>query len=130
MWDFGDGNTSNTSSTTHTYVQVGSYDAVLTTYGGNCVETKTKTITISTIGLNEIHPFGTRRVFPNPFIDKITVENCEKEEILLSNILGQNFNNVISIHESSKGLEVDTRNLPKGTYILTTQTSRHLIYKK
>lgn len=129
-WDFGDGNTSNTSSTTHTYAQNGSFDIVLTTYNGNCVETKTKTVTISTIELNEIHPFTTRRVFPNPFIDRITVENCKKEEILFSNLLGQDFNNVISINESSNGLEVDTRNLPKGTYILATKTSRHLIYKK
>ncbi len=128
-WGFGDGNTSNIPSTTHIYGQNGSFDVILTTYRGSCVETKTKSVTISIVGIDEVDQSTKRLIYPNPFNEKITIENCKKNEIRFSNLLGQECSNAISISETSNGLEVNTRNLPKGTYVLTTRTSSHLIYK-
>lgn len=46
-WDFGDGNTSTNTNPTHTYANSGTYTVSLTVKtGGDCEDTKTKTVTV------------------------------------------------------------------------------------
>ncbi|SHE61227.1 PKD domain-containing protein, partial [Leeuwenhoekiella marinoflava] len=49
-WDFGDGTTSTEQHPSHTYTQPGTYSVVLTTDGGSCSKTITKTNYIQVIG--------------------------------------------------------------------------------
>ncbi|MEM6633623.1 MAG: PKD domain-containing protein, partial [Bacteroidota bacterium] len=45
-WDFGDGNTSNQASPTHTYDTTGSYTVVLTTANGNLTATESQSVAV------------------------------------------------------------------------------------
>ena len=48
LWDFGDGNTSNTRSTQHTYIAAGTYNVTLTiTDTAGCEGSKTRSITVT-----------------------------------------------------------------------------------
>ncbi|WP_157822086.1 PKD domain-containing protein, partial [Salegentibacter salinarum] len=49
-WDFGDGTTSTEQNPSHTYTQPGTYTVALTTEGGSCSKTNTKTSYIQVIG--------------------------------------------------------------------------------
>ncbi|WP_297337902.1 PKD domain-containing protein, partial [Algoriphagus sp.] len=49
-WDFGDGNTSDEQNPTHRYEKPGVYSVTLTTGGGGCTESITKTNLITVIG--------------------------------------------------------------------------------
>jgi hypothetical protein len=117
-WDFGDGNTSNLSVVDHDFIQMGLYDVVLTTYKDGCVETETVSIDIELLELEIIADALAAKIYPNPFLDRITIENYRGEEIFIFNLLGQEFNGFVSIVETEKGLEINTTRLPLGTYVL------------
>ena len=54
MWDFGDGNTSTSQNPTHTYVNTGTYTVTLMVAGPCGNSTTTQTVTITTVGVNEV----------------------------------------------------------------------------
>lgn len=74
----------------------------------------------ATTGINELS-YNNVSVFPNPFTDKIFVQNMERENYELSNSFGQ-------VIYSGKNIEAqDFSNLPNGIYFLKTQHSISVI---
>ena len=65
-WDFGDGNTSNTSSPVHTYDEPGTYTVTAIIGNGLCSDTITYDITVSTIAGWIGADLAGIKLFPNP----------------------------------------------------------------
>jgi PKD repeat protein len=76
QWTFGDGNTSIKAKPDHTYTSNGTYKVdLVTTNSTNCRDTTTKTVSISTVGLEE-KPNGPDipfKAYPNPFSRGVTL---------------------------------------------------------
>ena len=130
IWDFGDGNSSNLASTSHTYNQNNLYYVTLTTYKNGCIDTITKVIDLMSLGLNTNSTLSKVNVYPNPFSDKIFIQNGNDTEISIFNLLGQDYSNSVSITKTINGIEINTASLPKGGYILKNKTFANIIYKQ
>jgi len=130
IWDFGDGNISKSTSASNTYDQNGTYLVTLTAYKNGCIDTLTKAIDINSQGLNMSSSLSKVNLYPNPFTDKIFIENLKDKEISLSNLLGQDFIYSVSIIQTLNGIEVNTATLPKGVYVLKTKSYAKIIFKQ
>lgn len=128
-WDFGDGSTSNNPAITHNYTSSGTFMVTLTTYEGECLESKTKIISISTIGIDKYTDKSGINIYPNPFTDKVIIEDYTLEDISIFNLSGQDFSNHVKYIHTAKGMEINTSNLPSGGYILKTNSFTNIIYK-
>ena len=128
-WDFGDGGTSNNLAITHNYISSGTFIVTLTTYKGECLESKTKIISILTVGIDKHNDKSRINISPNPFTDKILIEGYTIKDISIFNLSGQDFSNQISFIYTAKGMEINTSNLPSGGYILKTKSFANFIYK-
>lgn len=74
-WDFGDGSTSTSLNTTHTYSALGTYTVCLTVTGANgCIDTTCQSISIISLGLQDLSTSGQISVYPNPVNDQLTVK--------------------------------------------------------
>jgi PKD repeat protein len=130
VWDFGDGTTSKLATTTHNYSTAGTFIVTLTTYKGNCTETRKKSMPLLSIGLNDVSTTPRPKVYPNPFSDKVIIENSHEKEISIYNILGQDYGNSISLTITPKGVEINTSNLPKGVYLFKSKSFTYKLYKQ
>ena len=73
------------------------------------------------------------RLYPNPTNGQLTIEGpvVELEEIVLSNLLGQDLNALIKITgRSTTKVVLDLSHLPKGTYLLKTNNTAEIFYKR
>ncbi|RUA11254.1 MAG: hypothetical protein DSY82_03830 [Flavobacteriia bacterium] len=69
-------------------------------------------------------------IYPNPFTDRIFIKKINSEDkINIYNLLGQQFNALISIRHSNDGTEIDTSKLPRGTYLIRIGTVTKIILK-
>lgn len=131
IWDFGDGNTSNLPLVTHVYNQNDLYNVKLTTYKNGCTEEIIKTVDLLSLGLDVNSSFQKVKVYPNPFSNKIIIENYTDTDIFMFNLLGQDLTNSISVTKTTQhSIEINTTNLPKGAYILKSKTFSNIIYKQ
>ncbi len=93
QWSFGDGNSSTNQNPTYTYSASGVYNVMLIVSNGVCSpDTIIKTITIVTIGINEVNIASQLQASPNPTseITKIAfISNDTEAKISLQNSLGQ-----------------------------------------
>lgn len=53
-WDFGDGNTSTGATTSHTYINAGTYLVTLTASNGNCTDVFTDSVTVTALPIPDI----------------------------------------------------------------------------
>jgi PKD repeat protein len=74
-WNFGDGNTASTATTSHTYATAGQYKVTLNVKDGNGCDSQEEDTTLSvTVGIGEVDPLnGSLNVYPNPFNHSLTV---------------------------------------------------------
>jgi hypothetical protein len=89
-----------------------------------------KRIALSTVGLNDVSTTPRPKVYPNPFSDKVIIENSNEKEISIYNILGQDYGSSISLTITPKSIEINTTNLPKGVYLLKTKSFTYKLYKQ
>jgi len=69
-------------------------------------------------------------IYPNPFTDRIFIKKINSEDrINIYNLLGQQFNALISVRHSNDGTEIDTSKLPRGTYLIRIGTETKIILK-
>ena len=73
FWDFGDGNTSNSSNPLHTYVANGNYPVTLIVSSCIFSDTITKAIQVGTASLEE-NLLDRIELFPNPAYDQVTLK--------------------------------------------------------
>tara|TARA_Y100000782_G_scaffold115483_1_gene159033 strand:+ start:4102 stop:5373 length:1272 start_codon:yes stop_codon:yes gene_type:complete len=67
-WNFDDGNTSAQENPTHAYTANGNYDVELTVFSADSCssDTTTQTVTISSVGINEMDLVDGVTIYPNP----------------------------------------------------------------
>lgn len=136
-WDFGDGDTSNSYTPSHTYAALGLYNLCVTAYAAGCVHTYCDTIGFDSAGnmsRSNFHlqvvdgsgqvgvktPSALKDVFvyPNPAESLVTVINRLHEaiQIELFDIHGRW---ILKQHIGAKGkVQLDMSALPEGIYIL------------
>ncbi len=124
-WDFGDGNSNNSSSQPiHTYVVPSLQYTVKLTVTNNCNETSSKTFRLDQIGLEELTNDQKIEIYPNPADARLKIEweaykvNPDFYEIY--DLSGKMiFKWTIEKSQSQNGLiEIDTKDLPDGLYLL------------
>jgi PKD repeat protein len=82
-WDFGDTQSSNQQSPSHTYTANGTYTVVLTITNECGTDTESVVISIITTGINSFDGTHTLNVFPNPTSGSFTVFLPEAEKDLV-----------------------------------------------
>ncbi len=135
LWEFGDGNTSNSENPVHIYDESGSYTVILTVFdssGGSIVISEPIGVTTSTGNLLAEDVFN---VYPIPSngVLNIDIESRKIEEIqirLVNSIGKLVFNSEGMSSEGKNTLEIETSNLPNGVYILQLLSRDGVAYKK
>lgn len=113
-WDFGDGNTSTTTSPVHEYAAAGTYTVTLTATNGACEAVDSFDVVITVVGLEEITSIASVKLFPNPASDNVNVELNLKE----------NSNITLSIVDNSgKIVYTENTSLVEGKTIQSLNTS-------
>ncbi len=122
-WDFGDGTSSTSRTTSHTYTQSGTYQVVFTvSNAGGCIGTKTVSIVIVIGAIEHSNNIQSVSVYPNPSDGRFTLdfELLSKDNITLQvlDIRGQ----LLLEKELQPGLKdkvgLDLNYLSPGIYIL------------
>jgi hypothetical protein len=113
-WDFGDGNTSSTTSPVHTYSNSGTYTVTLTATNGNCESIDSFDVVITIAAIEELSTVSLAKMYPNPASDIVNIELNLKEnsDITLS-----------IVDNSGKVIQVETASLLEGKNIQTLNTS-------
>jgi 3',5'-cyclic AMP phosphodiesterase CpdA len=81
----------------------------------------------SFVGINEVSNSLNISVFPNPAIDKLTIDCSQKATIEISNIQGQIMK---TINSADKKTTIDLYNLSTGIYIIKVKTDNEIAVKK
>ena len=125
-WDFGDGNSSTNTNPVHQYNQLGQFSVSLTTHKGNCEETTTQQVTISSLSVDDENINNQWKVYPNPVTDYLNI-NTEKEieNICIFNMKGQE---VLSLEKPTKKLNINV--LKPGFYIIKAKINGLVTVKK
>ncbi len=129
LWDFGDGNTSTSSSPSHTYATNGSYPVSLTVTDscGNDT-TITNNVTISTIGLASLFKANsTVSIYPNPTSGLVNIDfainDVQEISVVISDITGREITTLFHGETASEQLSFDTNNLNSGSYYIQIRSA-------
>lgn len=119
LWDFGDGQTANAATATHTYTQDGVYDITLTiTSAIGCTSTTTQQITVAGTRLHHLSP-NRISIYPNPTNDLLYINWEGKFHLLqlsITNAIGQVI--LVANEEINTTKCLSLGNLAKGLYYL------------
>jgi hypothetical protein len=134
-WVFGDGNTSNLATPTHTYNQIGSYLVNLRAQQtSTCYEDFNKLITVvNATGINNINALENINTWINNGVLNVTLNAEDYKTIEIRNTLGQQIysNNIADNH-----FKFDLNNFSNGVYYILIAdekggiTSRKVVYSK
>ncbi len=131
-WAFGDGNTSTSSSPTHTYANAGTYNVVLVVTGidslqNPCIDSATKSIVVGPSAINAVNK-GNLQIFPNPTQDAFTIAIPNHEllkELTITDVAGRRIpNNYQQI--SPNTISVSLKNQASGIYFIKLQTNQQI----
>ncbi len=129
-WDFGDGSTSTSFSTTHTYTAPGTYLVTLSaTVAGTCFGVASKTIQVNGVSTGIQDSFSDEEIslFPNPGNGLYTLDIHLQETTPLSIRLLDLTGRVVweqKVQQISKAsVKVDIHSLPDGVYLLQVQSA-------
>lgn len=133
-WTFGDGNSSNLQNPTNVYASLGSYVACLTVAGSNaCTDTVCQTITVTSVGVEDVHINKQVEVFPNPVMDRMTVRfNADASgkswTVQLNDMIGQAVQTqVLKNVQASADYQLNLSSLAPGAYILILKNDEHTL---
>lgn len=122
-WNFGDGSSSSEMSPSHVYSAAGTYLVTLTVTNDCGTDTFSDSVTLTTVGIEEIAGLGTIAIYPNPSngIFQLDVNFNESAELnmVVVNMLGevvavQDINAVNGIHSGV----IDLSTSAPGVYFL------------
>ncbi|MGJ8661009.1 MAG: T9SS type A sorting domain-containing protein, partial [Bacteroidota bacterium] len=123
-WNFGDGNTSTDTDPIHIYNAVGTFYVTLTVTNDCGTSTFGDSITVTTLGLEEIAGLGTIAVYPNPsnglFQIDFNTNNDMNITVQVTNVLGESVyvKDLGSINGTHKDA-IDITNAAPGVYYVT-----------
>ncbi len=119
LWDFGDGNTSNTESPSHTYSSNRTYTVSLIVEHCSKKDTINHSVTINTVGVEQVNLKSSIHVFPNPIISDLEIEINNENLDLIAQIFNSN-GNLIESHElnNKKNIKLNLEFLASGLYLL------------
>ena len=129
LWNFGDGNTSTLKDPLHTYTAPGNYNISLTTDACGNNTTKTKRITVSTLGIRESSAEDRIQIYPNPAQNLINITAQKKTEILS---LTDYSRRTVSyrLNKTDSGYVIPLHHLSPGIYFLHYKTGEKEFIKK
>ncbi|WP_185289310.1 PKD domain-containing protein [Chryseobacterium lactis] len=129
LWNFGDGNTSTLQNPVHTYTASGDYNVSLTTDACSANTTKTKRITVNTLGIKEFSIEDQIQIYPNPAQNLVNITAQKKIEILsLTDFSGRTV--VYSLNKTDSGYVIPLHHLSPGVYLLHYKTGEKEFIKK
>ncbi|MEI6123654.1 MAG: M14 family zinc carboxypeptidase [Bacteroidota bacterium] len=73
QWTFGDGGSSSSPNPSHLYTTTGNYTVQLIVINGNCSDTSTQQVVITTVGVDE-NLFSKVAIYPNPVLGDFTID--------------------------------------------------------
>ena len=134
-WDFGDGNSSTDTDPIHAYGNTITYTVTLTATNECGSDSYTDTVTLSTIGLDDLFLNGDVSVYPNPskgeFTIDMTVLGSSDIAIQVENMLGA------IVYESTPGNvqgahseNISLGNAPAGMYFVRVLAGEQQLVKK
>jgi PKD repeat protein len=134
-WDFGDTGTSTAENPTHIYTLVGTYLVTFTVTNECGSDVYSDSISVSSVGLNELFAAGDVQVYPNPsngdFTLSMDVLSNTDVEIRVENMLGA------IVYESKPGVIVGTHteeialgSSPAGMYFVRVLAGGQQLVKK
>lgn len=129
-WDFGDGNTSTSTSPVHEYSAAGTYTVTLTATNGACESVDSFEVVITVVGLEEITSISSVKLFPNPASDNVNVELNLKENANITLSIVDNSGKIVytenaSLLEGKSIQSLNTSSLKAGYYnvVISTENS-------
>lgn len=129
-WDFGDGNTSTSTSPVHEYSAAGTYTVTLTATNGACESVDSFDVVITVVGLEEITSISSVKLFPNPASDNVNVELNLKENANITLSIVDNSGKIVyaenaSLLEGKSIQSLNTSSLKAGYYnvVISTENS-------
>lgn len=129
-WDFGDGQTSISPNTSHTYNDSGTYTVRLITTKGGCSDTAYATIYVGTASIDQAIEKAEIIISPNPVKNELHISspvflsgNCS---IVITNVYGQAVQKNSSTQQEQQFIDVST--LVNGLYYLKVSTEKGAVY--
>jgi serine protease len=136
FWNFGDGQSSSSENTSHSYTVIKNYTVTLTvTATDGCADFKSSTISVIT-AIEEPTTSNGVQIFPNPVNTQslkvvINYDNLDQATLSLTNSVGQV---VLDQDISSSGNHVEiaipTTALPAGLYIIRLKVGDNIVARK
>lgn len=130
-WTLGDGTNSSATSPTHAYTTNGTFN-VFVVLSNDCGSVnESKTVTCSTIGVNETSIASQIELFPNPTAKDVFIMNNSGIEIHSIMVI-DNFGRVIYESNSKENLnnKIDISELSNGFYLIKIDTEKGMVTKK
>jgi hypothetical protein len=125
LWEFGDGNTNNTSPTpVHTYAVPGLFYVVKLTVTNTCGDKDIRQISLGTVGLEDLESLGVK-VYPNPVDDYLILsvpDIIEVQQIRLTDMSGKWIE--VPLQSLGNEIQLTTSHLPAGMYMLSLSTDQ------
>ncbi|NVK66253.1 MAG: PKD domain-containing protein [Flavobacteriales bacterium] len=123
-WDFGDGNSSNLENPTHVYTAAGTYQVTLTVSNQCGTATYSDSVTLTTVGLDEIGDGNSLSIYPNPnngsFTLDISLLDNADVKVMVTNELGQAiYSNKLGEVTGNSSEMIDLGTVESGLYFIT-----------
>ncbi len=134
-WDFGDGNSSTDTDPIHAYSNTITYTVTLTATNECGTDSFTDTVTLSTIGLDDLFLNGDVSVYPNPSKGEFTIDMT----VLASSDITVEVENILGaiVYESTPGSvqgnyseNISLGNAPAGMYFVRVTAGKQQLVKK
>ena len=124
LWEFGDGNTNNTTAIpVHTYVPAGLFWVVKLTVTNDCGDSDFLLSSLAAIGLYDFEAAGVK-TFPNPADDQFVLlvpEFLSVEQLTMFDATGKQIGLAFDVQVGS--VTIQTSGLAEGAYLLTLKTN-------
>lgn len=121
-WDFGDGNTSNSTNPTNDYDLAGTYTVTLTAINGECSSEYVFDVVITIAGLEDITGLTSVKLFPNPASEVVNIELNSNEATEVNILIIDNAGkvvyteNAVSVLNGKNTHTINTSALNSGLY--------------
>lgn len=118
LWNFGNGNTSQSSAPVYTYPAAGAYTTSLViTDSTGCTNTSSQNIQTLTVGIEDLEN-GNFKVFPNPFVETFFIENLSSNLNITFTIFSATGKMIVNQNTSEILTKFSMGNLSVGLYYL------------
>ena len=132
LWHFGDGDTSTFQNPVHPYHAIGTFTVTLTAFGGGCFDTIAQTVTILSLGINEMDLTNALSIFPNPTGGLVTISTSFNAkypmQLTVTNMIGELIYETRAV--PGKQFNLDLQHQAKGIYFVQLKTESGFVVKK